>query len=199
MGKVFANISMSLDGYIAGPKPTLEEPLGKGGEQLHEWVFKLEAWRKPHGMEGGETGPDNDIMKETTANVGAVIMGRKMYSGGSGPWELDPNPDGWWGSTPPFHAPVFVLTSHQREKVDKKGGTSFIFVTDGIEHAVAQAKKVAGTKNISVAGGAHVIQQCLTGGFLDELEIHMVPISSERRDALTGKSGRYKTEKNQSY
>lgn len=167
---------MSLDGYIAGPKPTLEEPLGQGGEQLHEWVFRLAAWREPHGMSGGETGPDNDVMEEAFANIGAVIMGRRMFSGGSGPWESDPNPDGWWGDTPPFHVPVFVLTKHERKKVSKKGGTSFAFVTDGIKSALSQAKAAAGDKNVSIAGGANTIQQFMHAGLLDELQIHMVPV-----------------------
>lgn len=176
MGKIISDISMSLDGYIAGPKPTIDDPLGQGGEQLHEWVIKTAAWRAPHGRSGGETGQDNDIMKESIANVGAVIMGRRMYSGGEGPWEDDPNADGWWGDTPPFHVPVFVLTKHKRETVNKKGGTSFIFVTDGIESAFSQAKKAAGTKNISIGGGANVIQQFIQAGLLDELHIHMVPV-----------------------
>jgi len=120
MGKVFAEISMSLDGYIAGPEPTLKEPLGRGGEQLHEWVVRLAAWRKPHGLPGGETGPDNDVMAESMANTGAVIMGRRMFSSGEGPWKDDPKADGWWGDNPPFHVPVFVLTSHEREKVNLK-------------------------------------------------------------------------------
>jgi len=176
MGKIFADISMSLDGFIAGPNPTLKEPLGHRGEELHEWVVRLADWRKPHGMSGGDTGPDNEIIKETTANVGAYIMGRRMYSGGDGPWEKDPNPDGWWGDTPPFHVPVFVLTKHKRETVNKKGGTSFVFVTDGIESAMSLAKKAAGNKNISISGGANTIQQFIKAGLLDELQIHIVPI-----------------------
>jgi dihydrofolate reductase len=176
MGKIFADISVSLDGYVAGPNPTLEEPLGKGGEQLHEWVFKLEAWRQPHGKPGGETGPDNDVMKETTANLGAVIMGRKMFSGGQGAWEDDPNPDGWWGDNPPFHVPVFILTHNQRETVKKDGGTIFNFVTDGIDSALSQAKAAAGDKDIQIAGGASAIQQYLKAGLLDELQIHMSPV-----------------------
>jgi dihydrofolate reductase len=176
MGKIFADISMSLDGFIAGPNPTLREPLGHGGEQLHEWVFKLVAWRKPHGKSGGETGPDNEVMKESTANTGAVIMGRRMFSGGEGPWQNDPNADAWWGENPPFHVPVFVLTSHKRDKVTKQGGTSFAFVTDGIESALSQAKDAAGNKDISIAGGANTIQQFLKADLLDELQIHVVPI-----------------------
>jgi dihydrofolate reductase len=176
MGKVFADISVSLDGYVAGPKPTVEEPLGKRGEQLHQWVFKLAAWREPHGQSGGETGADNDVMKETTANTGAVIMGRKMFSGGEGPWENDPNADGWWGDTPPFRVPVFILTHNARATETKKGGTIFNFVTDGIESALSQAKAAAKDKDIQISGGASAIQQYMKAGHLDELQIHMVPI-----------------------
>lgn len=195
MGKVNANISMSLDGYIAGPNPTLEEPLGVRGEELHEWVFNLEAWRQPHGLAGGETGPDNDIMKETTANIGAVIMGRKMYSGGEGPWEDDPNPDGWWGDNPPFKVPVFVLTSHERETVTKEGGTSFTFATDGIESALKQAKAAAGDKDISLGGGASAIQQFIKAGLADEIEIHLVPILLGGGTRLLENLGEAKLEK----
>lgn len=176
MTKVFADISMSLDGYVAGPDATIKEPLGKGGEQLHEWVFKLAAWRKPHGMSGGETGQDNDVMEETTANTGAVIMGRKMFSGGEGPWEQDPNANAWWGDTPPFHCPVFILTHHARQTEEKKGGTTFHFVTDGIQSALVQAKKAAAGKDIQIAGGAQAIQQFVAAGLLDELQIHVSPV-----------------------
>jgi dihydrofolate reductase len=176
MSKVFAEISMSIDGFIAGPKPTLQDPLGQGGEQLHEWIFKLKSWREPHGKSGGETGPDDNIIKESTANTGATIMGRKMFSGGEGPWKDDPNPDGWWGDNPPFHCPVFVLTHHARKTVKKEGGTIFIFVTDGIESALEQAKTDAKGKDISVAGGADAIQQYIKTGLLDELQVHVVPI-----------------------
>lgn len=176
MVKVFADISMSLDGFVAGPNPTLEEPLGQGGEQLHEWIFNLEAWRKAHGKSGGETGEQNDRFQATLDRVGAVIMGRKMFSGGSGPWEDDPRADGWWGDNPPFHVPVFVLTSHPREKVVKEGGTTYTFVNDGIESALQQAQAAAGDKDVSIAGGANAIQQFISAGLLDELEIHMVPV-----------------------
>lgn len=176
MGKVFAEISMSLDGFIAGPKPTLKEPLGRGGEELHEWVLKTASWRKSHGKTGGETGPDDDVMKESIANTGAVIMGRRMFSNGSGPWEDDPKADGWWGDNPPFHVPVFVLTHHTRKKVNKKGGTSFNFVTDGIENTLSQAKAAAGNMDVSIAGGANAIQQFIKSCLLDQLQIHMVPM-----------------------
>jgi dihydrofolate reductase len=176
MGKIFADISVSLDGFVAGTNPTLDEPLGHGGEGLHEWVVKTAAWRKPHGLGGGETGTDSDIMAEAFDNLGAVIMGRKMYSGGTGPWDGDPNPDGWWGDAPPFHVPVFVLTHHTRERLYKKGGTSFTFVTNGIQSAFDQAKATAGEKNVSIAGGASVIGQYMKVGLLEELQLHIVPI-----------------------
>jgi dihydrofolate reductase len=176
MGKIFADISMSLDGFVAGPEPTLDEPLGRGGELLHEWVIKTAAWRKPHGLTGGETGPDNDVAEEVTSNTGAVIMGRRMFSGGEGLWEDDPRADGWWGDNPPFHAPVFILTKNKRDTVTKQGGTSFHFVTEGAESALAQAKAAAGDKDILIAGGAMCIQQYIKAGLLEELHIHLVPV-----------------------
>jgi dihydrofolate reductase len=176
MGKVIADISMSLDGYIAGPNPTPEEPLGKNGESLHEWVVKLAFWRERHGLEGGETGQDNDVMQEATENIGAFIMGRKMFNGGTGPWENDTNLDGWWGDTPPFHAPVFILTKYPREKESKEGGTTFTFVTDGVASAMKQAKEAAGDKDIQVSGGADVIQQFIKAGLVDEIQIHMTQV-----------------------
>jgi dihydrofolate reductase len=176
MSKVFCDLSMSLDGYVAGLNQTLEEPLGRGGEQLHEWAFRLKSFREPHGMEGGESGPDDEVVREWLAGSGAVIMGRRMFSGGDGPWESDPNADGWWGDDPPFHAPVFVLTHHARETVVKAGGTSYTFVTDGLEAALEQARAAAGDKNVQLGGGGSVVQQCLQAGLLDELNVHLVPV-----------------------
>ena len=177
MTKLKLDISMSLDGYIAGPDASLEDPLGKGGERLHEWVVGLEGWRKAHGMEGGDPdSPDNEIVAEFTRGIGAVVMGRKMFSGGSGPWETDPNADAWWGDDPPFHHPVFVLTHHEREPLVKQGGTTFHFVTGGIGSAVEQARAAAGDLDISLAGGASVVQQCLAAGLVDEFQIHVVPL-----------------------
>ncbi len=146
MARLTLDISMSLDGFIAGPNQTLEQPLGEGGERLHEWAFRLASFREPHGLSGGETGADDEIVKETLAATGAVVMGRRMFSGGEGPWEDDPNADAWWGDEPPFHVPVFVLTHHARETVHKQGGTSFTFVTDGIEAALEQAEAAAGDR-----------------------------------------------------
>jgi dihydrofolate reductase len=173
---VFIDISMSLDGYVAGPNQTLEEPLGRGGEGLHEWVFPLAAWREPHGLEGGETGPEGDLVTATIARTGAVIMGRRMFSGGAGAWEEDPNADAWWGDNPPFHVPVFVLTHHEREPVEKDGGTTFHFVTDGFESALEQARSAAGGKDVSIAGGASAAQQALRAGAVDDLTVHVAPV-----------------------
>jgi len=169
-------ITMSLDGYVAGPDATLEEPLGKGGEQLHDWVVGLASWRERHGLEGGERNADDDVVLETIDVAGAVIMGRRMFSGGSGPWKDDPNADAWWGDDPPFHVPVFVLTHHPRETVTNANGTSFVFVTDGIESALEQARAAAGDRVVSISGGADVVQQYLRAGLLDEIELHVVPL-----------------------
>jgi len=176
MGRVVADISTSLDGYVAGPDPSLDDPLGRGGEQLHEWVFGLRAWREPHGRSGGETGAANDLVEEHVRATGATIMGRRMYSGGQGPWEDDPRADGWWGDDPPFGHPVFVLTHHAREPLAKQGGTSFTFVTDGVDSALEQARDAAGDKDVAIGGGAEAIQQFLEAGLVDELHIHLVPV-----------------------
>ena len=145
MGTI-VDISMSLDGFVAGPNPSLEHPLGEGGERLHEWAVGLEAFLKRHGEEGGEASADSERIRETFDSIDAFVMGRRMYSGGEGPWEADPNADGWWGDDPPFRAPVFVLTHHARERATKEGGTSFTFVTDGVESAIRQACEAAGRR-----------------------------------------------------
>ena len=175
MSELVFEISMSLDGFVAGPDATLEEPLGENGERLHEWVVRLEAWRRSHGHEGGETTPSTPVMEEALERTGAVIMGRRMFSGGEGPWADDPNPDAWWGDEPPFHVPVFVLTHHEREPVEKQGGTTFHFVTDGIESALEQARAVAGDRDVGLGGGANVAQQYLAAGLLDEINLNLVP------------------------
>ncbi len=176
MPRLTLDISMSLDGFIAGPNQTLEQPLGEGGDRLHEWALSLASWRKPHGLDGGETGPDDDVVAEGIEQTGAVVMGRRMFSGGEGPWEDDPNADAWWRDNPPFHVPVFVLTHHPRETEVKEGGTTFTFVTEGIEAALEQAGAAAGEKDVLLAGGADVGQQYLKTGLLDELQIHLVPL-----------------------
>jgi dihydrofolate reductase len=176
MGKLKLDISMSLDGFVAGPNITLENPLGDGGELLHEWIVRLASWREMHGQSGGERDADDDFYRQGLERNGAVLMGRRMFSGGEGSWEDDPNPDGWWGEEPPFHVPVFILTHHERETVPKEGGTTYNFVTDGIESALDQARAAAGDKDILVAGGAEVAQQYLKAGLLDEIQVHVAPV-----------------------
>jgi len=175
MSKLRFNITMSLDGYVAGPHQSVKHPLGVGGEHLHDWALKLKTFRELHGDgAGGETGVNDDIVRETFDNIGATIMGRNMFGGGPGPWGIKPW-NGWWGKNPPFHTPVFVLTHHTRAPLEMEGGTRFIFVTDGIETALAQAKKAAGKKDVSLGGGASVAQQYLAAGLIDEMELHVVP------------------------
>jgi dihydrofolate reductase len=155
MAGLTLDITMSLDGFVAGPNATLDE------------------W---HGLEGGETGPDDELVQEIIGSIGAHVMGRRMFSGGEGPWEDDPKADGWWGDNPPFHGPVFVLTHHPRETVAKDGGTSFIFVTEGIEAALEQAKTAAGDRDVGLSGGADVVQQYLRAGLVDTMHIHVAPL-----------------------
>ena len=175
--KLRLDISMSLDGFVAGPNQTLEQPLGEGGDLLHEWAVRLAGWREPHGLSGGDAeAVDNEVVAEGLRATGAVVMGRRMFSGGEGPWADDTNADGLWGDDPPFHVPVFVLTHHARETVIKEGGTSFTFVTEGVEAALEQARAAAGDKDVSLAGGANVAQEYLQAGLLDELQIHLVPV-----------------------
>ncbi len=168
------HISISLDGFIAGPQQSEQNPLGVGGMQLHEWAFELAAWREAHGRQGGEVNVSTAVIERSIENVGATIMGRNMF-GGRGPWGEDPW-DGWWGEEPPFHMPVFVLTNHPREPLVKAGGTTFHFVTDGIESALAQARAAAGERDVALAGGAQLAQQYLRAGLVDEIQLHLVPV-----------------------
>lgn len=169
------DITMSLDGYVAGPNQSLENPLGEGGEGLHTWAFATRTFRQIHGMEGGATGTDDDAAAESFENIGATIMGRHMFGGGDGPWEKNPW-NGWWGEDPPFHMPVFVLTHHTREPLEMQGGTTFHFVTDGIHAALDRAREAVDGKDIKLAGGAEAIQQYLKAGLVDEMHLHVVPL-----------------------
>jgi dihydrofolate reductase len=166
---------MSLDGFVAGPRQSLQDPLGVGGEKLHEWAVPLAFWRSAHGQEGGETGESNRVIEEQFTNLGATIMGRNMFGGHPGPWNAEKPWNGWWGEDPPFHHPVFVLTHHARAPLPMKGGTTFYFVTDGIESALAQARRAAGDRDIALSGGANAAQQYLRAGLVDEMEISVVP------------------------
>ena len=175
MSKVTSHISISVDGFVAGPNQSSENPLGEGGERLHEWVVATEGWRAQHGKEGGERGADSEVAEEVTRNIGAQIMGRNMFGPpGGGPW--DESWRGWWGEDPPFHVPVYVLTHHPRESVEMQGGTTYHFVTEGIESALDQAKAAAGGKDVLIAGGANAIQQYLAAGLLDELYLSIAPV-----------------------
>jgi len=176
VSKLRFRISLSLDGFVAGANQTLQEPLGVGGENLHEWVFTLEAWRRAHGKDGGEVNESTAVMERELTNIGATIMGRKMFGGGPGPWNKSEPWKGWWGRNPPFHHPVFVLTHHAREPLMMEGGTSFTFVTDGIESALEQARRAVGGKDVALAGGAQAAQQYLNAGLVDEMQLHLAPI-----------------------
>jgi dihydrofolate reductase len=174
MSKLRFTITMSLDGYVAGPNQSLETPLGEGGEALHEWAIATRGWRASHGLEGGETGLDDEHVS-WIQNVGATIMGRNMFGPIRGEWGAEPW-NGWWGDEPPFHTAVFVLTHHAREPVDMQGGTTFHFVTDGIEAALERARDAAGDEDVLVAGGASAAQQYIRARLVDEMEIHVVPL-----------------------
>lgn len=174
MSKLRFRISMSLDGFIAGPDQSTKHPLGIGGEQLHEWLFPLAAWRAPHGLDGGEVNPSSQVMEEELANIGATIMGRNMFGPIRGEW--DEEWSGWWGPEPPYHAPVFVLTHHTHAPIEMEGGTTFHFVTDGFDAAYAQARETAGADGIDIAGGASTVRQALLAGVIDELWLDIVPV-----------------------
>lgn len=174
MQRVTCQISISLDGYVAGPDQGREHPLGRGGERLHEWVVPTEGWRRLHGLDGGERNRDSEIAETLLDGIGAHVMGRNMFSPDRGPW--DPDWRGWWGDEPPFHAPVFVVTHHPREPLELDGGTTFHFVCDGVEAAVERARQAAGDADVAIAGGASTINQALAAGLLDELYLHVVPV-----------------------
>ncbi len=175
MPKLRFRISKSLDGFVAGPSQSADNPLGIGGMRLHEWVFPLAVWRAMQGLQGGEVNDSTRVVEESFANIGATVMGRNMFGGHPGPWDAKRPWNGWWGDNPPFHHPVFVLTHYAREPLDLEGGTTFRFVTDGIEAALGQARRAAGGKDVSLAGGARAAQQYLAAGLVDEMEINVVP------------------------
>jgi dihydrofolate reductase len=175
MSKLRLRISMSLDGFVAGPRQSVDNPLGIGGMRLHEWAFALAIFRDEHGMEGGEVNESTTVIKESLANIGATVMGRNMFGGHPGAWDPKKPWNGWWGENPPYHHPVFVLTHHKREPLELEGGTTFTFVTEGIEAALQQARRAARGKDVSLAGGASAAQQYLAAGLVDEMDISLVP------------------------
>ncbi len=176
MPKVRFKISMSLDGFVAGLEQSVDNPLGIGGMRLGEWVFPLKVWRSTLGMDGGVVNASTAVVEASLANIGATVMGRNMFGGHPGAWDSKKPWNGWWGSNPPFHHPVFVLTHHPREPLELEGGTTFTFVTTGIEAALEQAMRAAGGKDVSLAGGAHAARQYLSAGLVDEMVISLAPI-----------------------
>ncbi len=175
MSKFRCHISISADGFVAGPDQSVEQPLGEGGERLHDWVVGLAAWREAHDKQGGEQNASTPVMEETRENVGAAVMGRNMFGPiGGGPWTDDWK--GWWGDEPPFHYDVFVVTHHAREPVTMARGTTDHIVTDANEAALARATEAAGGRDVTLLGGGETIQQYLAAGLLDELELHVVPV-----------------------
>jgi len=182
MGLVRCQISISLDGFVAGPDQSVADPIGVGGMRLHEWVFQTASWRAMHGQDGGERSADDRVVEQAFGAIGAHVMGRNMFGGGSGPW--DERWRGWWGEDPPFHAPVFVLTHHERAPLPMQGGTTFTFVTDGLESALEQARAAAGERDVAVAGGASTVRQALAAGALDELQLHIVPVILGRGERI---------------
>ena len=175
MSNIRFSISISLDGFMAGPNQSIDDPLGVGGMRLHDWAFELEAFRKAHDLSGGQTNASTLLIDEMFQNVGAVIMGRNMFGPQRGPWENDAW-KGWWGDDPPYHMPVFVLTHQARKPQPMQGGTTFHFVTDGIEPAFRRAREAAAGKDVLIAGGASTIRQFLAARLVDEVNVSLVPL-----------------------
>ena len=175
MSRLRYSVSMSLDGFVAGPDQSTAHPLGVGGELLHEWMRELAAWRREAGVEGGTENASTAVIERLDRNVGALIMGRNMFGGGPGPWADEPW-NGWWGENPPFHLPVFVLTHHPREPLACEGGTTFTFVTDGPRAALGLARQAAAGQDVVISGGAGAARQYLAAGLLDEITLHLVPV-----------------------
>jgi dihydrofolate reductase len=169
------DFSISIDGYGAGPNQSRKDPLGVGGESLHDWLVNTRSWNQAHGNEGGSTGVDDDVTAGGSSGIGAWIMGRNMFGPIRGSWP-DASWRGWWGKNPPYHAPVFVLTHHERPPLEMEGGTVFQFVTDGIHAALERARQAAGDKDIRIGGGASTIRQYLQAGLLDEMHFAVAPI-----------------------
>ena len=184
MPKVKSQITISLDGYMAGPNQSAENPLGEGGEALHEWALKTAAFSEMHGRGGdGERGPSDDVLRSTQENLGAVVMGRNMFGPIRGPWP-DEEWKGWWGDDPPYHAPTFVLTHYPRGPIEMDGGTTFYFVTEGIEAALEQAKLAAKGRDVKIGGGVETVRQYLRAGLIDELHFVLSPVVLGQGEAI---------------
>ncbi len=169
------SFAISLDGFAAGPHQDIDNPLGVRGPEIFDSFLQTRVWRAMHDLEGGETGVDNEMAERGFHGLGAWILGRNMFGPVRGPWP-DENWRGWWGEEPPYHVPTFVLTHHARKPLEMKGGTTFYFVTDGIEAALDAAKKAAGDRDVRVGGGVSTVQQFLRAGLIDEMHLAMRPI-----------------------
>ncbi len=189
MSKLRFRISISLDGYIAGLNQSVENPLGIGGMRLHEWVFPLKVFREMHGMDGGIVNENSAIFEAAFTNIGASILGRNMFGGHPGAWNVESQWNGWWGDNPPFHHPVFVLTHHPREPLELEGGTTFFFVTGGIGAALEQARAAANGKDVGLGGGAQTAQQYLSAGLVDEMTLSVAPVLLGSGERLFDKIG----------
>ena len=184
MPRLRLKLSISLDGFTAGPDQSVKDPLGVGGMRLHEWVFPLQVWRSQQGLEGGIVNESSQVVAESIASIGATVMGRNMFGGHPGGWSSSSPWTGWWGNNPPFHHPVFVITHHARPPLAMEGGTIFYFVTDGIEAALERAKRAAAGRDVSLAGGAAVARQYLAAGLVDEMDLNVVPTLLGRGERL---------------
>jgi dihydrofolate reductase len=184
MGNVMFQMAVSLDGYVAGPDQSVENPVGVGGMRVFEWFLDLEVWRQMQGLEGGVVNASTDVIEDARSNVGAYVMGRNMFGGGRGPWPDDPPWTGWWGDEPSYHVPVFVLTHHPRDPLEMLGGTTFHFVTDGIGSALDQAREAAGDRDVRIAGGAEAVRQYLRAGLVDEFELNVAAVLLGRGERL---------------
>ena len=176
MGRVMFQMALSLDGYVAGPDQSVENPVGVGGTRVFEWFFDLEVWRRMQGLEGGIVNASTGVIEDARANVGAYVMGRNMFGGGPGPWPDDPPWTGWWGDEPSYHVPVFVLTHYPRDPLEMRGGTTFFFVTDGIGSALDQARVEAADRDVRIAGGAEAVREYLRAGLVDDFELNLAAV-----------------------
>jgi dihydrofolate reductase len=176
MGRVMFQMAVSLDGYVAGPDQSVENPVGVGGTRVFEWFFDLEVWRRTQGLEGGIVNASTGVIEDARANVGAYVMGRNMFGGGPGPWPDDPPWTGWWGDEPSYHVPVFVLTHYPRDPLEMRGGTTFFFVTDGIGSALDQARVEAADRDVRIAGGAEAVREYLRAGLVDDFELNLAAV-----------------------
>jgi dihydrofolate reductase len=178
-----SSFAVSIDGFGAGPNQDLQHPIGAGGLALMEWFFETRTWKQMHGLEGGETGIDDDLAAEGLRGIGAWILGRNMFGPVRGPWP-DDSWKGWWGDEPPYHTPVFVLTHHPRPHLAMKGGTEFRFVTGGIDEALQRAKEAAGDRDVRLGGGVSTIRQFLRAGLIDELHVAFRPVLLGKGESL---------------